>query len=206
MRISASIDDGCKHDLKLAHLFEKYEIDAVFYWPANTVMLAEQKGWDALTPQEEAAIAKKFEIGSHGVTHAYLTRIPMREAIDEIRDSRSMLQAMHGQEIKKFCYPRGYANAELREVVKQAGYESARSTIIGHIGEQKDPYFEASAVHIGCPVRPEYEGTTWQDYGLRLFRQAKEQNKDYHFWGHSWEIDKYGEWDNVEEFIKELVK
>lgn len=206
MKISASVDDGCKLDAKLARLFEKYGIEATFYWPVDFITLSILKGWEPLSPGEESYIAKNFEIGSHGVTHAYLTKIPEEVAIDEIQDSRVMLRTKYNQPITKFCYPRGYTNDRLKQVVKDAGYELARSTEIGHIGKPDDPYFAPSAVHIGCPVRPEYKDTTWLDYGLKLFAGAKKRDLDFHFWCHSWEIEKYNEWGNVKYFLREVSR
>lgn len=205
MKVRISIDDGGAKDIKIARLCSKYGLEAIFYWPVDILGLGMSKGWETINPQAESYIARTFEIGSHGITHRYLTKIPIEEAIDEIKASKTMLQNKYDTEITKFCYPRGYANDEIKQVVKDAGYEYARSTQIGSIGEPDDPFFASTAVHMGCPVRPEYKGTTWFDYGMDMFQKAKDKNVDFEGWMHSWEVDRYNEWKNVERFIKAIT-
>ena len=209
VRITASFDDGCQLDERLAKLCLKYKVPTVFYIPVDYLALAYQKGYEPLTPKTYRYIADNFEIGSHGVTHSYLTSIPIEEAKQEIYESKIILENLLGKPVTKFCYPRGYYNDEIKELVKEAGYEMARTTQVGVL-KSDDPYATGSAVHIGCPVRPEYEGTTWVDYGIRMLDKAQEEAEhgivDYHLWGHSHEIDRYNEWDNVERFFKELAK
>ena len=206
MQVSISVDDGCRDDVKIARLCKQLKIEAVFYVPVDFITLGMLKGWEPMSPSDESYIANNFEIGSHGVTHAYLTQIGSMEATDEIFDSKDMLRKKYGQNITKFCYPRGYANEKIKALVREAGYTYARSTAIGQLGEPEDQYFAGSAVHMGCPVRPEYAGTTWLDYGLKMLKQARAEDKDFHAWCHGWEITKYNEWGNIMTFFKELAK
>lgn len=204
MKLLVSIDDGCQSDLKIARLCLKLGIEAIFYIPVDYLALAMVKGYEPLSPQAFNYLNDNFLIGSHGITHAYLTRISRHEAMDEIHESKQMMENLTGQKITKFCYPRGYYDDEIKQMVKDAGYESARTTAIGHFGEQVDPFESKTAVHIGCPIRPEYEGTTWVQYGQELASKAGEDDV-FEVWGHSWELDKYNEWGNVEKFLKGLV-
>jgi hypothetical protein len=206
MRITLSIDDGTKDDIRIAKLCDKYGIDCLFYWPVDIEGVCMLKGWEPVSPKDEAWIARNFEIGSHTVTHRYLTQIPLGEAIYEIVDSKIILEDKYDQNITKFAYPRGYANETLVQAVKDAGYTYARSTEIGHIGKPDNALFAQTAVHIGCPVRKEYSGTTWLEYGMELLEQARAEDKDFEGWMHSWEVTRYNEWGNVEKFIKELAR
>jgi len=206
MQVLLSIDDGSKEDIKIAKLCLKYGVKAVFYWPVDMYGLSLQKGWDSLSLKDEQWIADNFEIGSHTISHRYLTKIPISDAIDEVSESRKMLQRKYNQSIDKFCYPRGYANEQIMYAVEQAGYKLARSTEIGHIGEPDNQFFAPTAVHIGCPVRVEYKGTNWFDYGLKLLEQARKEDKDFEGWCHGWEITRYNCWEDVENFIKEMAR
>lgn len=206
MRILISVDDGCAKDIKIAKLCEKYNNDAIFFWPVDFISLSIQKNYEPLTTAQESYISRNFEIGSHGVTHAYLTKIPPRLAKQEIFESKEMLENKYEQNIRSFCYPRGYANKQIIKWVKDAGYSYARSTAVGHIGDPKDVYFAETAVHMGCPIRPEYKGTTWQEYGMKLAIEAKKKAKRFHAWCHSWEIDKYNQWREVENFLRDVHK
>lgn len=204
MKITISCDDGCESDYKVAKLLNKYNLKGVFYLPIDIQGLSISKGWSALSAAHEAYIARNFEIGSHGVTHRYLTRIPLNEAKWEVKDSKSMLENKYDIKITKFAYPRGYTTPEITGYVKEAGYEYARSTAIGFIGKPENPLYAPTAVHMGCPVREEYIGTTWFDYGIKLFEQAKTEKQDFEAWCHGWELDRYNEWANFERFLKVL--
>lgn len=181
----------------------KYDLKAIFYIPIDYIGLAYQKGYEPLGTQTYRKIIDNFEVGSHGVSHAYLTRIPKEKAKEEIFESKKMLENLTGQTVTKFCYPRGYFDSEIKQMVKEAGYTSARTTAIGYLQPGDDLFEEKTTVHMGCPIRPEYEGTTWIEYARSLLVKAKPDDT-FHVWGHSHEIDRYGEWSNVEQFFKEL--
>lgn len=72
-------------------------------------------------------IAAEHEVGSHGVTHRYLTQIPQDQAMWEINESKARLSRMFDRDIVKFAPPRGYTNAELTAVTLKI-YKSQRLT------------------------------------------------------------------------------
>ena len=67
-------------------------------------------------------------IGAHTVNHPRLTRIPIKEAREEIRASRAMLEDRFGLRIRHFCYPYGDWNPAVRDAVAEAGFETACTT------------------------------------------------------------------------------
>lgn len=211
MKLTISVDDGCSDDMRIAKLCEKLGLDVVFYWPVDLTGLGMMKGWESLSPSQEAYIARNFEIGSHTITHRYLTQISLDEATDEIFSSKEMLSNKYDQNITKFCYPRGYFTDDLKKIVREAGYESARTTVIGSISPPKDMYEEPTSVHIGCPVRPEYKGIGWYKYAIDIWEKAKTQDYKgqetvFSIFCHSWEISRYNEWKDVEKFLKIVAR
>lgn len=79
-----------------------------------------------------------MEIGSHGCTHADLTKLSEAQAMEEIEMSKQELEAAFGSPVRHFCYPYGqYSEAHLA-MVKQAGYITATTTHRGrvHLGHQ----------------------------------------------------------------------
>ncbi len=64
-----------------------------------------------------------FEIGSHSMTHADLTKIGRKEAWDEIASSKAELEDLIKSPVLSFAYPFGSVNAELEDMVKAAQYE-----------------------------------------------------------------------------------
>ena len=73
-----------------------------------------------------AEISGKYvEIGAHSHTHRQLDILRPREAFDEIRRPKDLLEDELGHEIFSFAYPYGFSSARVRRAVQAAGYGSA---------------------------------------------------------------------------------
>jgi peptidoglycan/xylan/chitin deacetylase (PgdA/CDA1 family) len=79
------------------------------------------------------------EIGSHGVSHCHLTRVSRAEARAEIFDSKKQLEDLAGRSVRHFCYPYGDHNDAVRDLVGEAGYETATTTDPGLNDRGTDP-------------------------------------------------------------------
>ena len=178
-----SCDDGCSSDMRVADLCRKYEVKAVFYWPVEWRSLAYDNGYTPLNLVQALSISKDFEIGSHTVTHRHLTKIDPAEARIEISDSRYMLEAIFGVSITKFAPPRGYSNKELTDLTLQL-YKSQRMTK----GE--------GLVHIH-PDSGANGNIPWREYA--------DTHDITEAWCHSWELNKYNLWDELEEYLREVA-
>ena len=73
-------------------------------------------------------MAAGHEIGSHTKTHPRLSKIPMDQAREEISASKKMLEDRFGVPIRHFCYPYGDLSPQVRDLVAEAGYETAVTT------------------------------------------------------------------------------
>jgi peptidoglycan/xylan/chitin deacetylase (PgdA/CDA1 family) len=71
------------------------------------------------------------EIGSHTLTHPRLTHLSREAAREEIVASKKSLEDSFGLLIRHFCYPYGDCNEQVRELVMEAGYETACTTVSG---------------------------------------------------------------------------
>lgn len=80
------------------------------------------------------------DIGSHTLTHPYLSRVGVPEARREIVDSRKKLEDLFGRRIEHFCYPYGNWNEALAELVREAGYRTACSTLPGVNSAADSPF------------------------------------------------------------------
>ena len=81
--------------------------------------------------------------------------------------------------------------------VKKANFKYARTTKIGIA--DANPY-EIEGFH--CFQRKEYQGTDWLEIIKLRVDKYKNVKMTLHIWGHSWEIEKYNEWDKLEELFK----
>jgi peptidoglycan/xylan/chitin deacetylase (PgdA/CDA1 family) len=104
-------------------------------------LLGKSNQWDALVgevqePMMDIAQVKDWlaaghDIGSHTLTHPYLTRLTMQQVSEEISASRKKLENLFGRPIEHFCYPYGDCNEAVRDLVMEAGYKTACTTISG---------------------------------------------------------------------------
>lgn len=94
----------------------------------------------ALSREEIAEMAQVVEFGSHTRFHPVLTMCEDQECADEIVRSRTEVQALTGRPCEHFAYPNGDYTAREVELVRSAGYRSARTIDAGWNGVNADPY------------------------------------------------------------------
>ena len=93
-----------------------------------------------------AADSRYLEVGSHTVTHPFLSRRSRAEQFDEITQSREMLASLTGRRIRYFAYPAGDYDRETLDLLKEAGFEAAFATISRELGS--DELFELDRIGI----------------------------------------------------------
>jgi peptidoglycan-N-acetylglucosamine deacetylase len=176
-----SVDDGCASDVRMAELASRYGIETIFYWPVEWHSLAYSKGYEPLNYKDAREISNNHEIGSHSITHRHLTQIPEHEAKYEIETSKKILEDMLMVKINKFAPPRGYTNETLTKFT-ELFYEKQRLTK------------EEGLIHIH-PDSGANNNMPWRDC---ITIDTKE------LFCHSWELDKYNLWEEVEDLLKEI--
>jgi peptidoglycan/xylan/chitin deacetylase (PgdA/CDA1 family) len=77
--------------------------------------------WDELRAHAERGVA----IGSHGVSHAHLTRLGDEELRRELNESRQQLEDELGRPCRELAYPYGEHDERVRRFAHAAGYERA---------------------------------------------------------------------------------
>lgn len=183
--IELSFDDGCESDIRAAALCSKYEVPATFYWPVEHHSLAYEKGYKPLKHSDAEQIAQQFTIGSHTITHRHLTKLLLETAQYEIRESKTILQKMFNQPIDSFCPPRGYINDTL-ETYALNYYDDIRLTRGDNL------------VHIH-PDSGANGNIPWQ-------KRAKQVGGDIHLWGHSYELDRFDLWKELEDWLENSLR
>jgi hypothetical protein len=91
--------------------------------------------WDDLRAIEDSGI----EVGSHGHRHIELDVVPPAIAESDVRRSRDALTEQ-GFSPRSFCYPFGYANRRVRDMVAQAGFTNACVVGRGLANSEKDMF------------------------------------------------------------------
>ena len=96
-------------------------------YPLPPEMLHEYAGMtgDQLVAAGEGDL---LEIGSHTVTHPFLTGLSPAEQTREISESKRVLAALTGRPVRYFAYPSGDYDGAVLTRVRDSGYEAAFAT------------------------------------------------------------------------------
>ena len=68
-------------------------------------------------------------VGSHTLSHPFLSRLTPEQAMYELSESRRVLETTLQKPIRLFCFPYGDCNAELLRLCQEAGYERVFTTL-----------------------------------------------------------------------------
>jgi peptidoglycan/xylan/chitin deacetylase (PgdA/CDA1 family) len=187
IKIITSWDDFSPHNMLLASLLLEHKIPAIFFIEIDKVEKVAQV-------QELAKLG--FQIGCHTFTHPPdLKLLDDESRHQEISEAKQFLDRLIlKQPVEWFCYPKGRFNSEVIDVVQASGYRRARTTRVGYGG----PDYEKNAFH--CFQRKEYGDMDWLEYIKVRIEYC--DDLELHIWGHAWEIEKYQEWEKIEELFK----
>ena len=224
LKVTTSWDDGDILDKRLSDLLEAYGIKGTFYIPGNYRK-------DPLLTEDILRISKINEIGGHTTTHPDLRKITQYEQEDETGENKKWLEGILNTKIKMFCYPSGFYNTSVVEAVKKAGFLGARTTNLGSITSPSNPYLIDTTMQVyPFPFRkldkkkyylgkilqpytqrapglralgvPTFSMYSWLSVAKATFDTALRNGEVFHLWGHSWEIEKYDMWDELEKLLQ----
>jgi peptidoglycan/xylan/chitin deacetylase (PgdA/CDA1 family) len=215
--VTTSWDDGARADLKLAALLKDKGVPGTFYIP-----ILPFQSRPALAHQElRSMLSEGFEIGAHGFSHVPLWKLK-EELTKEVGDCKPILEDILGTEVQMFCYPQGRFDANTVRAVKRAGYRGARTvrmlstsldfhpfempTTAQSFPHSRSTYFRnlARARKVDslqtCISHATKLGN-WLELAKRLFDSVFQEGGIWHLYGHSWEVDELGLWDDLEEVL-----
>lgn len=216
-RITTSWDDGHPLDMRVAELLAKHSLTGTFYVPRSSqrpVMNRSQIG----------ELSKTFEIGGHTLEHIAIDTLSDAEALAQLSGSREWIEQLTGTCCRVFCFPGGKFRSRQLPLVRKAGYEAVRTvellstanprridglcvipTTVQAFPHAASAYarnalkrFSASAVfRLGSVLL----SRDWARLARVLLLQARDRGGVFHLWGHSWEIEEQGQWENLESFL-----
>ena len=198
LEIIFSFDDGVKQDINLACMLKQYgfEKNTIFFIPNNCKLSDDNIKW---------LVNNGFELGGHTVSHPNDMKLLNEEQLKkEVEDNKKWLETLTNKKLEWFCYPSGRYCEDTVQAVKKAGYEKARTVLVGEYKQPTNNFRIATSVHI-YPNRNEYQGRNWLEYAYDMLSKASiEQDGIFHVWGHSWEISKFGLWQDVEKLFEKI--
>lgn len=215
--ITTSWDDGHPLDLRIAEMLSEHGLAGTFYVP---------KQWRLPTMDDRQLrelSGAGFEIGGHTIDHVVLTDTPDNEAATQIKDSQSWLSDVSGQTCTMFCPPTGRFHPVHRAMIVEAGFTGYRTVELwsidrprpGSDGLVEMPTSLQAQPHGKLPIlrniakrrsvgnllrfiRMGHSGD-WLDQLQRIANNVVSNGGVLHLWGHSWEIEEFNQWDQLNE-------
>ena len=218
--VTTSWDDGHPSDLRVADLLEKHGLSGTFYVPCVNV-----EGKPVMGAADIVRLGQRFEIGGHTRDHVSLTATAPQLAEDQIRYNKHWLEDLLGKEVPGFAYVRGHHDQRLRKLVKEAGFQYARTVRNLMSTPGSDPlqvpttvqfYRHSRATYLRnyisggpAPSRAAVLASLLLGGGLEercseAIDACARLGGYFHLWGHSWELDEHDLWQPLEELFIRL--
>lgn len=214
--VTTSWDDGDRADLRLAEVLQRHGVAATLYVPIEPF-----EGHPALSRAELRALAEAgFEIGAHGIAHEHMPSLSRPQTLAVVRECKNRLESTVGQAVRMFCYPGGHYTPMTMRCLADVGYHGARTTRMlatrSSFGRFEMPTTVQAYPHSGFtyakntlkarrPVRLYHYAIGgrkgWVELGKRTFDRVLRSGGVWHLYGHSWEVEANGLWDELEELM-----
>jgi len=209
MILKFSFDDNHALNMKVADLLEKYGFRATFF--INIIPLKNHVG---MKPEQIKFLhSQGHEVAAHTYSHTPLPGTCDSKVRFELNAGKDALEELIGSKVDGFSYPKGQFTKKVKRKTVTAGYQYARAVGEGNLNPDRDPFAIIPTVQIyNSPLRRYLrikrnilEGTkfSWTgDWKKSCMNYIKNNKGTVHIWGHSWEIEKQGRWDEFEDLLK----
>jgi peptidoglycan/xylan/chitin deacetylase (PgdA/CDA1 family) len=125
--IVLTFDDGNVSNYNLAYpLLCKYGFKAVFFVIAQLVGKQGVMSWAQLKEVSENTV-----VGSHGLTHRFLTKLTYPELKRELQDSKLIIEDNIKKPVKYLAIPGGFYNARVKFLAENIGYHAICTSSFG---------------------------------------------------------------------------
>ena len=136
-KVMLTFDDGFADNYEIAMpVLEKFGFKGTFFVVTDWVGKPGFMTWFQIREIKKHG----HTIGSHTVTHPFLTEIGLAKVRDEIYNSKRLMQENLGGPVESFCYPAGRFNPTVKALVQEADYQTAFATAPGWAYSNKDVF------------------------------------------------------------------
>lgn len=144
--LGVTFDDGYGDTYRAVEELGRRELAATVYVTTGAIGAPGR-----VTAEQILALAQLpgVEIGAHAVRHVRLDELRDHELYDELRGSRTQLEALIGDRVCSFAYPHGAHDGRVRGAVIESGYRSAAAVknAVSHLAD--DPFAIARWIVMG---------------------------------------------------------
>lgn len=216
--LTTSWDDGHPLDLRVAEMLARHGITGTFY-------VSRQTPYGTMDSAQLRELASGFEIGAHTLLHEQLTALPPSRSWQEIADSKHWIEDQTGIPCRMFCPPSGRFSKLHVGMAQRAGFIGLRSVELVSLALPRrtggiwmmptsvqaydhDPpgYLRnfakrAAIVNLWWYVRHGW-GANWPRLATRLLARLAQTGGVFHLWGHSWELERDAQWQQLDEVLR----
>lgn len=202
MKIVQCWDDGVLDDVRLIEILRRHGAKASFNLNFGLHPLHRKATWMFRDIKEVWKLGKNelkdvyegFTVANHSYKHLNLPKVPLADAIEDIRVGRESLEQYFGCKVTGFAYPCGLYSPEVENVLKDTGHIYARTTknVVCAFPPENPMEF-----HSNCHFAA-------ADFWDRFERAKAENHPVFYFWGHSYEMITEEDWAAMEKKIARL--
>lgn len=183
-----------------------------------------------LNEDEIRSLSLNHEVGAHSLSHRSLVGLSVTDLETEVAGSKKFIESIIAHPVQMFCLPRGQYDELVLRAIRDAGYLGVRTTeklalslprgvSVLPVSVIVSPFpfrrVDAENYYWGRLLDPlrAYPFTallnprtiislgSWQSFVRRFFKKAYHSGNYFHLYGHSWEIEKYNMWSELESFL-----
>ncbi len=138
--VSFRFDDGLEDQYaNAAPLLDQAGFKATFYIVSQETFNDGYSGYMSIAQVQDLA-ARGHEIGAHTQTHPHLTTLTPQQQQQEIAGSRQDILGWGVGPVLSFDYPYGEYDSTTIQIVQNAGFTNAVSTVDGFVSPSSDRY------------------------------------------------------------------
>jgi peptidoglycan/xylan/chitin deacetylase (PgdA/CDA1 family) len=135
--VVVTFDDGYENNYLSAYpVLKKYSIPGTIFVEVAHLGTAGYFSWE----QAKDMNAHGIDIESHTLVGAYLPALTREQAVIQITESKRVLEDKLGHRVRFFAYPVGGFSEDVKQIVREAGYEAAVTTNRGYARVPRDLY------------------------------------------------------------------
>ncbi len=185
--VTSSWDDGQIHDRRLVALLNERGLKGTWNLNASIFDVSD----DHLRASEIRELFKGHEVACHTLNHPHLESQPDQYILYEVFENRRRLESLVGYPVRGFAFPFGTYDLRAVDILKQCGLLYCR-TINQSTRQGLPPDFWQW--HPTCHCRVDLL-KSWNQ-----FCKLSQPDKIFFVWGHSWEFERHGGWENFAAF------
>ncbi|BBB91965.1 MAG TPA: polysaccharide deacetylase family protein [Methylomusa anaerophila] len=126
-----TFDDGYANNYTNAYpILKKYGFTAVFFLITDVIG---HDPWYMNWDQVKEMRQQGFQFGSHTLSHADLTKVPVAQVNLQLVKSREGIEWRLNTPVRYLAYPGGAYDSQIEKLVLQAGYKAAFSVKFGRV-------------------------------------------------------------------------